>query len=109
MKSRELKRYSTLQRWVALLLLDVRTRGLKPGEPYLTAERAAQLLGSSRATAHRAMSKLGEQQVLVARPGSGTFIGPKAPASPPGTTLSLHVLMPLDSLGFNPCITAPLI
>jgi Periplasmic binding protein-like domain/Bacterial regulatory proteins, gntR family len=109
MKSHGLHKYSTMQRWVDRLLLDMGARGLKPGEPYLTAERAAQLLGSSRATAHRAMTKLVEQQVLVARPGSGTFIGPKAPASPPGTTLSLHVLMPLDSLGFNPCITAPLI
>ncbi len=109
MKSRKLKTYSPTQRWVDRLLLDMGARGLKPGEPYLTAERAAQLLGSSRATAHRAMAQLVNQQVLIARPGSGTFIGPKAPASSPITLVALHVLMPLDALGFSQCITVPLI
>jgi DNA-binding LacI/PurR family transcriptional regulator/DNA-binding transcriptional regulator YhcF (GntR family) len=109
MNSRVPKKYSTVQRWVDHLLLDMGSRGLKPGEPYLTAEEAAKLIGSSRATAHRAMKKLVEQRILVARPGSGTFIGPKASGTSPLTAQPLHVLMPLGALGVGHETTASLI
>lgn len=110
MKTRERASYSITQRWVDRLVVDLGGRGLKPGDPYLTAERAAQLLGSSRATAHRAMAKLVEQKILVARPGSGTFIGPKAPPSSSlAKSLPLQVLIPLEAIGFNQSITVPLI
>lgn len=94
------------QRWVDALRGDIAARHLREGETYLTAAAAGRMLGCSRATAHRALQRLCEQGILVARPGSGTFIGPGArpgPAGPPPR--SLHVLIPQ---GFHRTTMAPL-
>lgn len=98
------KRYSTLQRWKERIMLDIGARGLKPGDAYLTVEETGVLLGCSRATAHRAMKKLIEEGVLVARPGSGTFIGDEARGAASNVPQALHVLMPR---GFGTATTVP--
>ncbi len=98
------KRYSTLQRWKERILLDIGARGLKPGDPYLTVEETGVLLGCSRATAHRAMKKLIEEGILVARAGSGTFIGDEARGAASNVPQALHVLMPI---GFDSATTIP--
>lgn len=98
------KRYSTLQRWKERILLDIGARGLKPGDAYLTVEETGVLLGCSRATAHRAMKKLIEEGVLVARAGSGTFIGDEARGTSSSVPQALHVLVPM---GFDSAVTIP--
>ncbi len=98
------KRYSTLQRWKERILLDIGARGLKPGDAYLTVEETGVLLGCSRATAHRAMKKLIEESVLVARAGSGTFIGDEARGTSSSVPQALHVLVPM---GFDSAVTIP--
>ncbi len=88
------------------LLLDIRHKGLRPGDAYLTTEAAGLMLGCSRATAHRAMTCLVETGMLVARPGSGMFIGPACEGVAPGVAQSLHAVMPI---GFKPCTATPLV
>lgn len=61
---------------------DIRRRGLKPGDRYLTSEEAAVFLDVSRTTASRAMRQLASRNVLERRRKLGTLIGPKAPAIP---------------------------
>jgi hypothetical protein len=55
---------------------DIRRRCLTPGHKYLTAEESAKMLGTSVATANRALRLLAEQEVVVRRRNSGTFVGP---------------------------------
>jgi LacI family transcriptional regulator len=65
--------------WLAKRLEeDIRTRGLRVGEPYLTTAQAGRQLGISKAMAYRAMKILVARQVLVSHPGRGTFVGPEA-------------------------------
>jgi len=67
---------SQLDRLVARLEQDIRQRGLHAGDRYLTASEAANILGTSTATAQRAMQRLSRRGMLVRRPNLGTFIGP---------------------------------
>src|SRR5689334_5138591 len=55
---------------------DIRRRCLTPGHKYLTAEESAKMLGTSVATANRALRLLADQEVVVRRRNSGTFVGP---------------------------------
>ena len=54
---------------------DIRRRGLAPGQKYLTGPESAQLLGTSVASANRALQRLAEQDIVVRRRKSGTFVG----------------------------------
>ena len=54
---------------------DIRSRGLTPGHRYLTGPESAELLGTSLATANRALQRLAAQNVVVRRRSSGTFVG----------------------------------
>jgi LacI family transcriptional regulator len=54
---------------------DIRQRCLAPGHKYLTAQESAELLGTSVATANRALRILAEREVVVRRRNSGTFVG----------------------------------
>lgn len=70
----------------------IRTSGLKPGDRYLSAEQAGQLVGHSVMTVQRAMALLARRQVLERRPKAGTFVGEKA--LPERTLSCLHFLLP---------------
>ncbi|MEX0642761.1 MAG: substrate-binding domain-containing protein [Pirellulales bacterium] len=55
---------------------DIRGRCLTPGHKYLTAEESALMLGTSVATANRALKILAERDIVVRRRNCGTFVGP---------------------------------
>tara|TARA_R110000850_G_scaffold96999_15_gene202683 strand:+ start:282 stop:1388 length:1107 start_codon:yes stop_codon:yes gene_type:complete len=55
---------------------DIRRRGLRSGDTYLTASEAAELLGVSRATAHRAFQVLASKGILSSKQRAGTVVGP---------------------------------
>lgn len=57
------------------LIRHIKASGLKPGDRYLSAEQAGQLLGSSVMTVQRAMTLLAREKILDRRPRAGTFIG----------------------------------
>ncbi|MEN6385336.1 MAG: substrate-binding domain-containing protein [Phycisphaerales bacterium] len=67
----------TIERLAIRLEKDIRLRGLVPGDKYLFAKDAANLLDVSMMKAHRAMKLLAERQILIRQPKAGTFIGPK--------------------------------
>ena len=51
----------TITEW---LRHDIRCRGLRPGDRYMTSEEAARVLGVSTGTAHQAMRILVQQDIL---------------------------------------------
>lgn len=65
-----------LKQLVEKLERDIRGRGLLPGNRYQTGEEIARNLGTSVATANRALKLLAEQDIVVRNHRSGTFIGP---------------------------------
>jgi DNA-binding LacI/PurR family transcriptional regulator len=54
---------------------DIRRRRLRAGDGYLTASEAAELLGVSRATAHRAFQVLSRRGILSSKRRAGTVVG----------------------------------
>jgi DNA-binding LacI/PurR family transcriptional regulator len=83
--------------WLAERLEDdVRRRGLKPGDPYLSSVGAGAFLGVSSATAHRALALLARRRIVIRQPKSGTFIGPAVRAAPAGAAKTIHLLAPPD-------------
>lgn len=74
------------------LLRHISACGFKPGDRYLTAEEASQLLGESVMTVQRAMAFLARQNILDRRPKAGTFIGEAA--VPRVSAPCVHFLMP---------------
>ena len=84
-------------RWLAKKIEDdIRTRGLRAGEPYLTTAQAGRQMGISKSMAYRAMKLLVERQVLVSHLGRGTFVGPKAVSDGAEKARCLHVLLTRD-------------
>jgi DNA-binding LacI/PurR family transcriptional regulator len=77
---------------------DIRRRNLWAGDRYLTASEAAQMLGVSAATAHRAMQVLVERRMLVRRRNRGTFVGPDFQARPRSQIRTVYALMAAPSL-----------
>jgi DNA-binding LacI/PurR family transcriptional regulator len=75
---------------------DIRARGLRAGEPYLTTTQAGRQLGISKSMAYRAMKILVERQVLVSHPGRGTFVGPKMGSGTFERIPCTHVLLTYD-------------
>jgi DNA-binding transcriptional regulator YhcF (GntR family) len=55
---------------------DIRSRGLVPGSRYQTGEEIARSVGTSVATANRALKLLAERDIVVRNHRSGTFVGP---------------------------------
>ncbi len=75
---------------------DIRSRGLSPGDPYLTAQEAADLFGVSRTTCNRALHLLAERNVVNRRRNSGTFVGPNVQSQASTLVRSVYVLMSSD-------------
>lgn len=80
---------------------DIRARGLRPGDRYLTVAEAALMLAVSPATAHRAMDLLVERNLLVRHHGRGTFVGEGVGKSLPGRVRTVYLLTPEDQEGLN--------
>jgi DNA-binding transcriptional regulator YhcF (GntR family) len=70
---------SRLGQMAGILERDIGRKGLRPGDPYLTATEASQMLGVSRMTANRALNLLARRQLLTRHRSRGTFVGPDAP------------------------------
>ncbi len=87
------KQTSRVHRLAEHLEQDIRCRGLGPGDRYLTAAEAGNLLGVSTATAYRAMKVLAERQLLVGQRKRGTFIGPRVDAPHRVVAGTIYLLM----------------
>jgi len=80
------------------ILDDVRRRGLRHGERYLTAAEASEQFDASPISLHRAMQLLADRGLLMRQRGSGTFVGPnfEPDALAPGPLRVVHVVMTMD-------------
>jgi DNA-binding LacI/PurR family transcriptional regulator len=83
---------------------DIQRRGLRPGEEYLTAEAAAEILGVSRMTANRAMNVLARKKVLMRYRSRGSFVGSAITPQPASEVCSIHLLTFVDD---NPGLQIP--
>ena len=73
---------------------DLRSRGLRSGDRYLTVADAALMLGVSNATAHRAMSILVRKKLLLRQHGRGTFVGDGMGEHRAARIRTVYILMP---------------
>lgn len=64
-----------VQELAVLIEQHIQTKGLRPGERYLTTNQVAELLSVSTRLANDAMRLLASRQVLVRKPKAGTLIG----------------------------------
>ena len=87
---------STLTLLATRIEREIRTRGLREGDRFLTTEEVGQMLGVSNATAHRAMNHLVEHSLLVRQHGRGTFVGRVAGEARPLRLQTVHILLPED-------------
>ena len=84
---------SNVSRVGGLIERDIRRKGLSVGQQYLTAQEAASAFGVSAPLAGRAMKALADRDVLVRRPGAGTFVGPQANPAPQLRLRCVHVVI----------------
>lgn len=89
---------TTIERLAAQLEGDIRQKGLRPGDRYLTAAEASSLFSVAPMTMHRAMQTLAERDILVRQRSRGTFVGPKfQPSGQMRHELDvLHLVMAMD-------------
>ena len=91
---------SDIEKLAERILNDIRSRGLLPGDRYLTAEKLRSELRVGKIQLNEALKLLTERQILTRKRKSGTFIGPGYEVcndSRPKSALDvIHVLMPLD-------------
>ena len=74
------------------VIADIRYQNLKMGDRYLTAKEVSDKFSVSTVTAHRAMVALSEQNVVIRKRKSGTFIGPGFISNPDQDNDAIHVL-----------------
>lgn len=89
---------TTIETVASRLERDIRQRGLRPGDRYLTAAEAGELFEVKSMTMHRAMSALAGREMLVRKRNRGTFVGPKFNNSNHDHQAFdvLHVVMAID-------------
>ena len=80
------------------LELDIQNRGLGVGDRYFTTAEAAEMLGVSVSSAHRAMKLLADRNLITRRHKAGTFVGPKGGGAENKTQApkirTVHLLVP---------------
>ncbi len=97
--------YTRLDQLAGVLEQDIHYRGLRPGQPYLTAAGAAEMLGVSRMTANRALNVLAQRELLVRHRNRGTFIGPGLAAKSSHNANCVHYIAFADD---NPAQQIPI-
>jgi len=72
---------------------DIRQRGLKPGDAYLSTVDAARMLGGSANAANRALQVLAKRNLIDRRQGKGSTIAEPLPDSQVATLRRVHLLV----------------
>lgn len=82
---------------------EILRKGYSPGDPFLTASKAASQYGVSRGNANRALQVLAAEGILERREGSGTYIGSKLFANEAVAVRCIHLMKPMsiDRLGVS--------
>ena len=74
------------------IIEDIRYQNLKMGDRYLTAKEVSDKFSVSTVTAHRAMVALSDQNIVIRKRKSGTFIGPGFVSDPDLDNDAIHVI-----------------
>jgi DNA-binding LacI/PurR family transcriptional regulator len=77
---------------------DIRRKGLRPGDQYMTASEVGVIVGVSSITASRAMNDLAQRQLLIRRKRQGTFVGPRVQVQAPSKAKCVHYLSFFDEM-----------
>src|SRR5438094_5267354 len=88
---------------------DIVSRGLLPGDRYLTAAEAGRELGVSAATANRAMRLLAARDVLNRERSRGTFIGPAVSSGHSFSVRTVFILMRLEDKDYSTASSAAIL
>ncbi len=72
---------------------DIRRKGLKPGDPYLSLAQASKMLGVGSSAANRALQLLSQRKILKRVQRRGTFIGSLQRESSPGLLKKVFMLV----------------
>ena len=83
-------------RLASLIESDIRDRGLRAGDRYLTAQEVSRLLGVSTMTANRAMQDLARRDILRRNKKAGSFVGARFTSERPVSLQTVHLLMPAE-------------
>jgi DNA-binding LacI/PurR family transcriptional regulator len=76
------------------LVADIRRRGLAIGDRYMTVEAVSLMLGVRRAVAGKAIRQLAEQEILIPKQRTGTFVGPGLKRQNRSKVRTVFVLLP---------------
>jgi hypothetical protein len=80
---------------------DIRARGLRHGQAYLTTREVASLFSVSTTTANEALRALADREVLLRKPKVGTLVGPAMDGAPEVSLASLHVFLRGGERGYS--------
>ena len=92
MSTKELRKKTRISKLAGRLRLDMAERSLRPGDHYLTAAAAGEMLGVSSAMANRAMNLLANDDILVRHRSRGTFVGPGFDSGAEETSKAIHLV-----------------
>lgn len=76
------------------LVADIRRRGLRVGDGYLTSEQAGRMLGVRKSSANLAMRYLADRDIVVRKQRRGTFVGSGVATPRTPHIGSVHFLAP---------------
>ena len=80
---------------------DIVRRGLAPDQKYLSTRQVGQQFGVSLSVAAQAMQILADQEKLVRRDRSGTYVGPASHFTEPSKIKVVYVLMPEERANYS--------
>jgi DNA-binding LacI/PurR family transcriptional regulator len=88
-----------IEHLVRRLRSDVRNRSLRPGDRYLSTRQVSRLFGVNLGLANQAIQKLVEEELLVRRDRSGTYVGSVMADVRPPRIQTVYVLVPESRSG----------
>src|SRR6478672_7846029 len=94
---------TTVSRLAEHVAHDIRARGLKPGDRYLTTTEIGEQFDVSAATAHRALKILAQRDIVIRRQNRGTFVGPRLEENLP-TRIPTVCVLRLEETRFDPSV-----
>lgn len=90
----QIQQISPIKVLSARILSDIRGKGLTVGDRYLTADEVCREFGVGKTAATKSMRHLADQEILVSRQRSGTFIGPGIAIQKSSKIRAVCVLLP---------------
>lgn len=91
--------HSEVQKLASKVEADIRHRGLRPGDRYLTSDEVRRIFNVDKRLLNKAMQELAQREVVTRRRKAGTFVGSAFQPAKSATKRMLddvHVMMAMD-------------